>query len=223
MVSTRNTGVVRILVAVTDASLIPDATDIVVDDGIYEIFFKVESIVDGGGRAVDHASDHGDENMEDPNNNDSFKDSDRDSKRPKITEKGISSASQDTSHKVNDMQEDDQYLQSVDSSEKSVDASTAMMNIPIVEDDEPRDAVVDHLVHTTLDISGQGSLTHEVQAEDTTLGCVAMDHSLSWPLSSADLGAEICEALGVGRDSSLPSLATAVSACVSVFRRAETL
>ncbi|XP_062193555.1 uncharacterized protein LOC133896950 [Phragmites australis] len=45
MVYLRKTGVVRICVAVTDVNKIPDATDITVDDAVYEIFFKVDKVL----------------------------------------------------------------------------------------------------------------------------------------------------------------------------------
>ena len=67
MVSTRRTGVVRIMVAVMDATHIPNSVDIVVDDGLYPIFFKVEKVLndeftnadDLDGDDSDHGKHHG--------------------------------------------------------------------------------------------------------------------------------------------------------------------
>jgi hypothetical protein len=44
MRSMKKTGVVRLMVAVLDANCIPDDADIVVDDCLYEIFFKVDKL-----------------------------------------------------------------------------------------------------------------------------------------------------------------------------------
>jgi hypothetical protein len=41
---TKRMGVCRLMVGVTDVAKIPDATDIVVGEGIYEIFFKVDKV-----------------------------------------------------------------------------------------------------------------------------------------------------------------------------------
>uniref|UniRef100_A0A804NA67 DUF4283 domain-containing protein n=1 Tax=Zea mays TaxID=4577 RepID=A0A804NA67_MAIZE len=45
---TRKMGVVRILVAVTSVNHIPESTEIVVGEGLYEIFFKVDKVLKDG-------------------------------------------------------------------------------------------------------------------------------------------------------------------------------
>ncbi|XP_008665777.1 uncharacterized protein [Zea mays] len=45
---TRKMGVVRILVAVTDVNHIPESAEIVVGEGLYEIFFKVDKVLKDG-------------------------------------------------------------------------------------------------------------------------------------------------------------------------------
>lgn len=64
MRSMKKTGVVRLMVAVLDANCIPDDADTVVDDCLYEIFFKVDQVVNEGGETEDIDVD----NDLDPNN-----------------------------------------------------------------------------------------------------------------------------------------------------------
>ncbi|XP_008674134.2 uncharacterized protein [Zea mays] len=45
---TRKMGVVRILVAVTDVNHIPESAEIIVGEGLYEIFFKVDKVLKDG-------------------------------------------------------------------------------------------------------------------------------------------------------------------------------
>ncbi|PWZ17182.1 hypothetical protein Zm00014a_024402 [Zea mays] len=45
---TRKMGVVRILVAVTSVNHIPESAEIVVGEGLYEIFFKVDKVLKDG-------------------------------------------------------------------------------------------------------------------------------------------------------------------------------
>lgn len=49
MRSMRKTGIVRLMVAVLDVNCIPDDADIVVDDCLYEIYFKVDQLVNDNG------------------------------------------------------------------------------------------------------------------------------------------------------------------------------
>ena len=64
MVTTRNTGVVRLQVAVLDLKGIPDAIDIVVDDRVYEIFFKVLDDTDSSTKDSNVKDDQGNDEQQ---------------------------------------------------------------------------------------------------------------------------------------------------------------
>ena len=73
MVTTRNSGAIRLQVGVTDVKGILDATDIVVGNGIYGIFFKVignsiylsKATNVGTDQDADHHKREGDEDLND--------------------------------------------------------------------------------------------------------------------------------------------------------------
>lgn len=61
----KKTGVLRLLVAVLDVNSIPDDADIVVDDCLYEIFFKVDRVVTNNDPESDEPPKEKDHKMED--------------------------------------------------------------------------------------------------------------------------------------------------------------
>lgn len=83
MVYTKNMGVVRIFVAVFDVDGIPDSTDIVVDDGVYKIFFTVDKIFLDGKR-----KDYNSRNMadEDPSKEEEDRAEEKESTKPRNDE-----------------------------------------------------------------------------------------------------------------------------------------
>ena len=63
---TKRMGVVRLLVGVTNVDKIPESVDIVVGDGLYEIFFKVDKVCkDGVWSDFNYPSDKNDEDEND--------------------------------------------------------------------------------------------------------------------------------------------------------------
>lgn len=60
----KKTGVLRLLVAVLDVNSIPDDADIVVDDCLYEIFFKVDRVVTNSDPESDEPPKEKDHKME---------------------------------------------------------------------------------------------------------------------------------------------------------------
>uniref|UniRef100_A0A0Q3QPG3 DUF4283 domain-containing protein n=1 Tax=Setaria italica TaxID=4555 RepID=A0A0Q3QPG3_SETIT len=68
MRSMKKTGVIRLMVAVLDANCIPDGADIVEDDCLYEIFFKVDHVVADNSGEPDEFNEDDDVERENQNN-----------------------------------------------------------------------------------------------------------------------------------------------------------
>ncbi|WVZ77074.1 hypothetical protein U9M48_024976 [Paspalum notatum var. saurae] len=67
MRSMRNTGMVSLMVVVLDVDCIPDDTDIVVDDCLYGLFFKVDQVVTDNNRETEELNEDDDLEPKDPN------------------------------------------------------------------------------------------------------------------------------------------------------------